>query len=219
MSKIVIALPTNVEHIELFEKTVTGGFGSVNTRLSFDKNILLLKLNSNSDLSFKVVYDIKNNENIIEPKREITKILKLDENNQYGNGMTKALPTGSVKDDSDISWETFNILLENVSFEDEIGHLYVVDIKFDLENATEKELIYNEIYPPIIEKQKVIDPCERSTLQLLGNFSQSENGVCKYRSTGKAHATMLEKKFIPLYLDLVFLIKRAGWKFKKSILT
>ena len=126
MSKIVIALPTNVEHIELFEKTVTGGFGSVNTRLSFDKNILLPKLNSNSDLNFKVVYDIKNNENIIEPKRVITKILKLDENNQYGNGMTKALPTGCVKDDSDISWETFNILLENVSFEDEIGHLYVV---------------------------------------------------------------------------------------------
>ena len=38
----------------------------------------------------------------------ITKILKLDENNQYGNRMTKPLPTGCIKDNSDISWETFN---------------------------------------------------------------------------------------------------------------
>ena len=27
----------------------------------------------------------------------MTEILKMDENNQYGNAMTKALPTGSVK--------------------------------------------------------------------------------------------------------------------------
>ena len=138
MSKIIIALPTNVEHVELFEKTVTGGFSSVNTRLSFDTSILLPKVSNNRDLNFKVVYDIKNNENIIESKRVITKILKLDENNQYGNGMTKPLPTGCIKDDSDTSWETFNTLIETVSFEDEIGHLYVVDIKFDLENCNRK---------------------------------------------------------------------------------
>ena len=36
-------------------------------------------------------------------KRVITKILKLDENNQYGHGMTKPLPTGCIKDNDDIS--------------------------------------------------------------------------------------------------------------------
>ena len=86
----------------------------------------------------------------------------MDENNQYGNGMTKPLPTGCIKDDSDISWATFNFLLETVDFKDTIGHLYVVDIEFDYENATEKMMAYNEIYPPIIEKHKIIDPCERS---------------------------------------------------------
>ena len=91
MSKIIIALPTKVEHVELFQKTVTGGFSSVSTRLSFDTSIFLPKnqLTNTRDLNFKVVYDIKNNENIIELKRVITKILKLNENNQYGNGMTK----------------------------------------------------------------------------------------------------------------------------------
>ena len=94
----------------------------------------------------------------------------MDENNQYGHGMTKSLPTGGIKDNSDLSWKTFNLLLERVSLEDRIGHLYIVDTEFDTKNASEKILAYNEVYPPIIEKQKVIDPCERSTYQLLEQF-------------------------------------------------
>ena len=39
--------------------------------------------------------------------------------------MTKPLPTGCIKDDSDISWENCNFLLEKVDFEDTIGHLYL----------------------------------------------------------------------------------------------
>ena len=46
--------------------------------------------------------------------------------------MTKPLPTGCIKNNSDISWETFNFLLEKVDFEDKIDHLYIVDIKFDI---------------------------------------------------------------------------------------
>ena len=67
--------------------------------------------------------------------------------------MTKPLATGCIKDGNDFSWETFNILLEKVDFEDEIGHLFVVDIMFDFKNATKRQLVYNEIYPPIIEKK------------------------------------------------------------------
>ena len=84
--------------------------------------------------------------------------------------MTKPLPTGCIKDNKDISWQTFNFLLETVSFDDTISHLYIVDIEFDTKNATKKEFAYNEIYPPIIEKQKTIDPCERSVFQLLEQF-------------------------------------------------
>ena len=36
MSKIILALPTKLDHVEIFEQTVTGGFSSVNTRLAFD---------------------------------------------------------------------------------------------------------------------------------------------------------------------------------------
>ena len=135
----------------------------------------------NKDFNYKVVYNLKiNNEKT--KKRVITKILKLDENNQYGHGMTKPLPTGCIKDNDDISWETFNILLEIVNFDDKIGHLYIVDIEFDFKNATEREFAYNEIYSPIIEKQKIIDPCERSVFQLLEQFVRGENAPNSYRT-------------------------------------
>ena len=67
--------------------------------------------------------------------------------------------------------------LESVSFEDKIGHLYIVDIEFDVKNATEREYAYNEIYPPIIEKEKTIDPCEKSVFRLLERFVRGEKGV------------------------------------------
>ena len=105
----------------------------------------------NKDFNYKIIYNLKmNNEKV--KKRVITKIQKLDENNQYGNGMTKPLSTGCIKDSDDISWETFNSLLESVSFEDTIGHLYIADIEFDFKSATKREFAYNEIFPPIIEK-------------------------------------------------------------------
>ena len=105
------------------------------------------------------------------------------------------------------------MLLEKVPLEDPIGHLFVVDIEFDEKNATKKQYMYNEIFPPIIEKQKILDANERSLSQLLDLFDKTNEDKPKsYRSTAKSHATVFPKRFIPLYLeDLRFLIKRAGW--------
>ena len=85
--------------------------------------------------------------------------------------------------------------METVDFQDTIGHLFVVDIEFDFKNATERTMAYNEIYPPIIEKHKIIDPCERSVFQLLEQYKEGERGTLGYKSTSKAHATMLKKIF------------------------
>ena len=73
-------------------------------------------------------------------KRVITKILKLDENKQYSHGITKSLPTGCIKDNKDISWNTFNFLLETVSLDDKIGHLYIADIEFDIKKCHQKTI-------------------------------------------------------------------------------
>ena len=208
MSKVIITFPTNVEHLEIFEKTVTGGFSCVNTRLAFDTSILRpKKADGTRDKIWKVIYNV-NGIN----KRVISKILKLNENNQYGHAMEKPLRTGCIKNDPDLSWTTFNLLLESVNLEDKIGHLYIVDIKSDYENATEKQITYHEIYPPIVEKQKTIDPCEKSVYQLLDNYKESKRGPLSYKVTAKARSTLILKKCIPLYLeDLTFIIKRYGW--------
>ena len=167
ISKVIITLPTKTEHVEIFEQTVIGGFSCVNNSLAFDTQVLLpnfldSEMNVKKDFKYKIAYNLKIDNQKIK-KRVITKILKLDENNQFGHGMTKSLPTGCIKENANISWKTFNMLLETVRLDDTIGHLYIVDIEFDIKNADERILAYNEIYPPIIEKQKRIDHFERST--------------------------------------------------------
>ena len=49
------------------------------------------------------------------------------------------------------SWSKFNLLLETVDLDSETEHLVIVDIEFDYKN-----ILYNEILPPIIEKQKIL---------------------------------------------------------------
>ena len=60
----------------------------------------------------------------------ITKILKLDENNQYGFAMIKPMPTGCITEKELPSWLDFHIVLETVDLDDSIGHLFIV-IFFD----------------------------------------------------------------------------------------
>ena len=51
-SKCCIALATDAEDVRVFEKTLIGGFSCVNTRLTFDTEILL-----NNNKNEKVIFD------------------------------------------------------------------------------------------------------------------------------------------------------------------
>ena len=151
-SKVILDLQTNNNQMEVFEKTVAGGFSCVNNGLSLDTEILMPDLSKKDynampiDQSFKaykrndlkVGYFLKlDGENKPEKRRVIAKILKLVENNQYGFAMTKPMPTGCIKEYPSPSWLKFNLLLESISLDDPIGHLFIVDIEFDEKNATE----------------------------------------------------------------------------------
>ena len=181
-SKIILAFPTDNKQMETFEKTLSGGFSCVNTRLSFDSEILMPNLTEkdyqkmNIDQSFKAYQrdDLKlickiklDNQENYSKKRVITKILKFDENNQYCFAMTKPIPTGCIQEKELLSWLDFHILLETVHLDDSVGHIFIVDIFFDEKNPTEKQLAYNKIFPLIMEKQKTLDTNERSAFQLL----------------------------------------------------
>ena len=230
-SKIIIALPTNYSHAEIFEKTLIGGFTCVNNRIGFDTEVSLPNFNKidyskmNIDGSFKVHknqnykvgYNIKlDDDELSSQRRVISKIIKFDENNQYGFAMTKPMPVGTIKE-KDPSWIEYNILFEKVSLDDKKGHIFIVDIEFDHVHATDRQIMYNEIIPPFIEKDTKIEASKRSVYQLLELYSEDKNGnPNKYKVSAKAHANMLSKKFIPLYLEEIkFAVLRCGWKVTK----
>ena len=103
-SKVILDLPTKKNIVETFEKTVTGEFSRLNSRFLFDIELLMPNY-SNSDFDkmsidesyeafkrddLKVAYSVKiNNEEKPKKRIIISKIIKFDENNQYGFAMTK----------------------------------------------------------------------------------------------------------------------------------
>ena len=89
--KCGIALPTDTEHVRVFEKTLIGSFSCVNTRLAYDTEVLLDNQNHE-----KVIFDLYNDSKK-QTQRISTKILKMDENSQYGQSINKPLPYGCIK--------------------------------------------------------------------------------------------------------------------------
>ena len=89
MSEVIIALPTSNEVVNIFEKTLTGGFSCVNTRLTFDTEILLRNSNENEnddvlqkDYRYRLCYKFKlDSDSECKTYRVMTKILKFDKNN------------------------------------------------------------------------------------------------------------------------------------------
>ena len=113
-----------------------------------------------------------------------------------------------------------NDLIQTLDIDSTIGHLYFVDIEFDCNNATQNQITCNEIYSPIIGKQKIIDPCETSIYQLLEQHWTTEKGKPRsYKATKKAHATMFKKNFQLMHCKQMFFpVVRAGWKVTKIYL-
>ena len=104
-------------------------------RLGFDSKLLLPK---NSDgkpkVNLKIIYKIGN-----EDKQIVTKILKMDKNNQNGDATTKPLPTGSIKKKKFLpTLREFDLIFQGILDEDKIGHLLVVNIHFHQKNASKK---------------------------------------------------------------------------------
>ena len=72
----------------------------------------------------------------------------MDENNQYGRSMTKPLLYSWIKkQDLPPSLTERNRILNQISHDDNIGHFFIVDIKFN--DISPKMLLFNEIYLPI----------------------------------------------------------------------
>ena len=137
-------MPVDAEIIRVFEQTLIGGYSCVNTRMAFDTEIFLKDAENQ-----KVIFKTQNNQ----LKRFSSKIIKMYENNQYGMATTRPLPYGCIKREKKVlSIEELTDLIKNVTLEDKIGHIFTIDIEFS--DIDEKNLLFNEIYPPIFEKKE-----------------------------------------------------------------
>ena len=90
-SKCCIALPADADFVRIFQKTLIGGFSCITTRLAFDRDVLV----DDPDKE-KVIIEL-NISGKKQLKRFSSKILKIDEKNQYGQAMTKPLPYGCIR--------------------------------------------------------------------------------------------------------------------------
>lgn len=71
--------------------------------------------------------------------RTVSNILKMNENNQIGNAVTKPLPYGCIKNKKDTpGLRKFNFILQNLSVDYKMHHLFAVDIIFDKKMQTKK---------------------------------------------------------------------------------
>ena len=118
--------------------------------------------------------------------------------------MTKPLSYSCIKKQEYApSLLEFNKILDKISHEDKIGHLFIVDIKFH--NKNPKTMLFNEIYPPIFEKNKKMEPSVRSTLQLMSIFVRDEGkDKIVFRTLPKLIQYWERIKFISLYADFYF---------------
>ena len=110
----------------------------------------------NQKKKLKIIYKTGNEDNKV-----ASKILKMDDNNQYENAMTKPLPTGSIKRKKISTMREFKHDNSGNSGEDKIGDLFVVNIYLDHKIGSQKQLFFIEIYWPIFEKKKVLSANER----------------------------------------------------------
>ena len=164
-SKSCIAVPTDAEIVRVFEKTVMGGYSCINSRMGFNTDIFLKDI-KNGKVLFKTVDG--------QLKRFSSKIIKMDQNNQYGMAMTRPLPYGCIKrKEKTFNFEELEQLLKSVTLEDKIGHISTVDIEFS--DINPKTLLFDEIYLPIFEKNKKIPPNLRSSSQIMSRAQKKKN--------------------------------------------
>ena len=91
------------------------------------------------------------------------------------------------------SLRDFNVILNTLSYTDKIEHLFLVAIKFHVEN--EKTMPFNEVYTPIFEKN-CWKPYGRSLVQLLSILLPNKDKyiINTFKHNAKTHSSTKKKK-------------------------
>ena len=140
---------------------------------------------------FKLIYKIRNKEEN-KYKRIVTKILKMDENNRNDKASTDRLHKKMKKIPT---LREFDLLIEAISHEDKIGHLFIVDVEFNTEKEPKRNCyLMNSIHPYL--KKRRSSPRQRSVYQLLDAMRLNDQDLLNsYKATSKTHSTMDKKNY------------------------
>ena len=127
------------------------------------------------------------------------KLLKVDENNQYGNAMTKPLPAGIIKRMKKIpSYIELDLIIQTISDKDKIGYIFFVDNEFN-----------TKYWRLFLERKKCFR--RRFVFQLFDAIKLNDKGTLN-QDNGQNTLSNEPKKIITLYAEhLHFLLNRCGW--------
>ena len=103
----------------------------------------------------------------------------------------------------------FNRILDRLSHEDSIGHLFIVDIKFH--NKNPKTMLFNEIFPPVFEKNKTVRAHDRSTVQLMSvlNRNKQRDIIIASNALPKLTLPSMKKKSF-LCMPSIYIFDKKG---------
>ena len=116
--------------------------------------------------------------------------------------MTKYLTYICIKKQKKVHciWK-FNLILENLSDQDKIGHLFMADLKFNEKLANEKVLLFTEIYTPLFEKKSELNRLKDLCSSCLYFHKETANACWKIFDNET------EKVFVSQHWTFAFLNK------------
>ena len=140
-SKQFITLSKNARTAEVIEKLLFGGYSGVATQLVCNTKMI------NEDEGAYFLFDNKY-------FHFYNKILKVDENNQYGYAMAINMPYAAIDLTQNITIGTVNDLLKNYSNNDKIGYFCNHDLYMP-EDISNHMLLLNKLFRSLFIRGKL----------------------------------------------------------------
>lgn len=129
----------------------------------------------------------------------------MNKNNQDREAMTKRLLYGCIKrKEKVISLEELSGILKSVTSADTIAHIFTLDMEFS--DINPKNLLFNEIYSPILEENKKTSPHDWSTSQIMSRAQKKKDkdNISALPFNSKTNATLRKKYSLQFMLKICY---------------